>query len=669
MKKRYLTLLCALMMLASSTSCASEDSSSGSGSSAAGTSASTDASASAPAGTSGEVSEAPADELPAMDSACKVLDCLDVPGFPSEICSCGNIVAVQCNTVDGNNKKTVKYYIVDAVKDELLHTVDAGNEREILLGTDAEGNITAEIWKDVMGDSDDPQQLVFYKPDGTRTAVEYSGDLMFLKCDPAGQLCDLSKGVAKLGSDLSREVIFDAVEAEEALRYDPSGNRAVVSYLAASFTEPTTLMLVDTSTGKEITELEAVHVTNVDDAGDYIVVTCIPDYEAYDYYTSVYEKETGKLIWSWREDHEGMSYSYCDGSSYGLSCGNTEIIDPLTYSFLRVSDGATGTLDPGISDVFQVMSTSVTSADRIISAVGVGDRAKGDTRVKLVMIDPAQVNFDGEVEKCEPYEYNEKDNKCGEQFSDLRAKADKLEEKYGVRILIGDEVLDLEDTNDPYAFPSAEGEEAGNNSYRNTERGLTDLEKLLEKYPEGFFEQFKINGKAGLCIGLVESLVDKYSDTSFEAAGVTYGYGLWTVIAIRADAVGYALNHEMFHAVEFTVGQKVGAIDEDEWNALNPEGFGYSTDFDGYAEGDTGRDHVYGDDDDPYFYREYGKVTPLEDRATLIEGLFDNAESETYIKDIKEKYPHLKAKYDYLADWTKQLFGYVYWEKMLGIDL
>ena len=45
--------------------------------------------------------------------------------------------------------------------------------------------------------------------------------------------------------------------------------------------------------------------------------------------------------------------------------------------------------------------------------------------------------------------------------------------------------------------------------------------------------------------------------------------------------------------------------------------------------------YVYLEDDDPYFFREYGKVTPLEDRATLIEALFDNTESETYIKDIK----------------------------------
>ena len=673
MRKSYLALLAALVLLVSGTSCGSEDSSEKSGSSAAENRTSTADDPDDAVDTSEEDTEPPAEELPAMESVCKVLDCLEAEGMPSGISSCGNIVALQCYAVDENDQRTVKYYIIDAVKDELIRTVDAGSDREILLGTDAEGNITAEIWKDYINESDDPQQLVSYKPDGTRTAEEYNGDMMFLKSDPSGQLYDLSKGVAKLGSDGSKEVVFDAVEAEEALEFDPSRNRAVVSYLKDSFTSPTTLMLADTSTGGEITELEAVHVTSVDGAGDYVVVSCVPDYETYDGCTSVYEKETGRLVWTCSEKEGGISYSFFESSSYGVNYGGRESIDPLTYHFLRVSDGATGTLDPEISDAVRVMTTSVTSADRLISAVAVGDLEKNDTKVKLVMIDPAQVNFDGSVEKCGPCEYQEKNNKCGDKFSELREKADEIEEKYGVKILIGDEVLDLEDTNDPYRFVSAESEEAGEYPYENTESGLNYLDEMLGRYPEGFFEQFKINGKAGLCIGLVEDLVDKYSDSPFEASGVTYGYGLWTVIAIQADYTDHALNHEMFHAVEFIVDQKVGSIDEDEWAALNPEGFNYSSDFSSYGEGNADGDLVYGDSDDPYFARDYSKLTPLEDRATLIELLFtdaydDPAEYRDYIKDIAD-HPHMKAKYDYLADWTKQLFGYVYWEETLGIEI
>ncbi len=211
MRKSYLALLAALVLLVSGTSCGSEDSSEKSGSSAAENRTSTADDPDDAVDTSEEDTEPPAEELPAMESACKVLDCLEAEGMPSGISSCGNIVALQCYAVDENDQRTVKYYIIDAVKDELIRTVDAGSDREILLGTDAEGNITAEIWKDYINESDDPQQLVSYKPDGTRTAEEYNGDMMFLKSDPSGQLYDLSKGVAKLGADGSKEVVFDAV--------------------------------------------------------------------------------------------------------------------------------------------------------------------------------------------------------------------------------------------------------------------------------------------------------------------------------------------------------------------------------------------------------------------------------------------------------------------------
>ena len=369
-----------------------------------------------------------------------------------------------------------------------------------------------------------------------------------------------------------------------------------------------------------------------------------------------------------------MSYYLYNNSSYGLAYCTPESGKPLTFDFLRVFDGATGTLTLDIPDAVRVSGNTALSENRFVTAVTVGDLEKGDTRLKLVMTDPSQVIFDGSVKKCDPYDYREKDNKCGDQFGDLRKKADKIEEKYGVKILIGNEVLNLDETMDPYRFVSTESDEADDFSCDETSEGLNELDELLGKYPEGFFEQFKINGKAGLCIALVQYLADKYTDSSFEAAGVTYGYGLWTVIAINANEVGYVLNHEMFHAVEFLVGSKVGPLDEDEWNTLNPEGFEYLADFGEYGEGDTSTDLVYGYDDDPYFARDYGKVTPLEDRATLIEMLFtdaydDPAEYREYLEDITEKSPHLKAKIDYLADWTKQLFGYVYWEKMLGFEL
>jgi len=680
MKKRYLNLLAALIMLAAGTSCGSDDSSGSSGdvSSASETTASAAATASVHSAAAEKITgaEAPDDGAPAVEQACKVLGCLNVEGRPIYIRPCGNNAVVQCLCAGENDNPVVRYYVVDTVNDKLLRTVDADNSREILLGTAPDGTVTAEIWKDWVNGTDDKQELVFYKPDGSRSAIEYNDDLSFVYYDPSGQLYDLSKGVAKIGSDGCKENIFDAQAAEETRLYDPSRNRAVVSYLADSFSRPTTLMLIDTSTGEEITELTAASDASVYGAGDYVVVSCIPDYDTYDRYISVYEKATGRLVWTSSEKDGGREYCCCNDSGYckvGEPRGSSGAYD---FKFLRVSDGAEGTLTLDIPDAVTADISAVTSSGRFVSAVTVGDAEKNDTRVRLVMIDPAQVNYDGEIEKCEPFDYSEKNNKCGEKFSRLRPLADKLEKKYGIRILLGSEVLDINDIYDPYSFVSAESGdgEPNDDSYAYTEEALKDLDEILGRYPADFFEQFRINGKGGLYIALPEYLSNKLSDTPFEAGGVTFAYGLRTVIAVSADMTAEIIDHEMLHAVESIVSTKVGEIDEDEWDALNPEGFSYTNDFAAIAEGDTEKGYIYGYDDDAYFYRDYSKVTSLEDRATLIEGLFKDAcspspDDMTYIEDVQTKCPHLRAKYEYLAKWVSRLYGYAYWEKMLGIEL
>ena len=64
-------------------------------------------------------------------------------------------------------------------------------------------------------------------------------------------------------------------------------------------------------------------------------------------------------------------------------------------------------------------------------------------------------------------------------------------------------------------------------------------------------------------------------------------------------------------------------------------------------------------------------ITPYEDRATLIEQLFlreydvSSGNMKSLTIDELKKYPHIKAKLDFLASWSKQEFGCVYWEEML----
>ena len=677
--KRYLALLAALMMLVFGTACGSEDSSAKSGPSAeentasAADTSSAEETASAPDDSSEEETEPPAEELPAMDSAYKVLDCLDAEGKAAYICSCGNNAVIQCISADKEDRIVVKYYVVDAVKDELLRTIDNCDPFETLLGIDAEGNVTAQ------DNSGDTQKLIYYKTDGSRIVNGSDNIIDDLRADTSGQLYDLDKGIVSINSDGSRQVIFDNEETEGVELYDALRNRAVADYCNESFTVSRKLVLVDTSTGSEISELGAASVADVKSAGDYIAVTCTSDDDSDERICSVYEKETGKLAGTYALKDMATGYSFSDGSSYGIAAERTEDSDTLDLDFLRLSDGATGRISAEIPDATGAISTGITSADRFLSAVAVKGSADDKYNVRLVMTDPGQVDFDGFLDKADPLEFPEdKDYKCGEEYSDLRAEADSIEEKYGIRILIGDEVLDIEDVNYSIEIISGESGTASKYAYESAESALETFGDTLAKYPEGFFEKFKRNGKGGLCIALCDSFKNWFDEDGFSPGGFTMPYGAWEIIAISTVEVdsqtANIIHHEMLHAVEDIVSRKIGLIDEDEWAALNPEGFEYSADFDAYADGDTSSDLIYGSDDDPYFYNEYGKVDPFEDRATLIEGLFTDAyasspDDMTYIEDITEKCPHLKAKYDLLADWTEQLFGYVYWEEMLGVDL
>ena len=99
---------------------------------------------------------------------------------------------------------------------------------------------------------------------------------------------------------------------------------------------------------------------------------------------------------------------------------------------------------------------------------------------------------------------------------------------------------------------------------------------------------------------------------------------------------------------------------------LNPEGYVYVGSKETYAEGEYS-EYLLGnpDHDKVYFFSMYSTVNDSEDRATVIEALFSyGSVSQGY--EFIRLYPHLFAKVQYLADLIRPVFGYVYWEQMIG---
>ena len=289
------------------------------------------------------------------------------------------------------------------------------------------------------------------------------------------------------------------------------------------------------------------------------------------------------------------------------------------------------------------------------------------------MLDPVGFSYDTELKK----EADDADEniiiKCGENLAYIRSEADRIEQKYNVRILIGDEIKNL----DPDHIVSTEDDP----DY-NAELLMDDVRNLdthLSRYPEGFFDHFRNNGNGGMTIALVGEH-QKISDSDIVAAGRTSFSSdryLITIDSYTLEAVWPSIDHEIWHAVDFLLENKGNKTDDEQWGTLNPPDFKYLRDYvenESADDSDTvwdviGREIV--DYNIPYFARGYGTVNELEDRATLIEEIYRCAFGRDF-DDPKEGYaelcrfPHIKAKIDFLAQASEKVFGCVYWEKAIG---
>ena len=335
------------------------------------------------------------------------------------------------------------------------------------------------------------------------------------------------------------------------------------------------------------------------------------------------------------------------------------------------------------SDITNCFACFHEGSGRWMAALTKSDYAQDQHSFEAVMIDPELLTYDrqlGEGQKLEPAVYEP--TKPGEGYTKVRRRADEIEKKYGVKVLVGNEVKDAEGETG-YTFVSTEEDE-----YFTVEDAMSyldGLDDLLGMYPKGFFLHFQTSdGRCGLRISLVKELKnDSFSD--FSAGGISFMTGGWCDVAINIGSMSVystSFHHELWHCVEHLIGRKYGMIDEAEWNTLNPDGFSFTEDFDQYATsyGGTPYSTLSGEEwndekdyDSIYFISDYSIVTPMEDRATLIEQLFQCDYSVDPVNDLYPRfgikgmieYPRLMAKLDYLENWMKSEFDYIYWREML----
>ena len=266
-------------------------------------------------------------------------------------------------------------------------------------------------------------------------------------------------------------------------------------------------------------------------------------------------------------------------------------------------------------------------------------------------------------------EYSEQQN------DDLAAK---IKEDYGVTVYIRDKVVRF--------FPDF----AVNALFdeKTTNDALVEVEKLLSKFPKGFFEELNYGEIKGLEIYLCGQLVQGSEQGVENPGGFALQYKNKQMIVLDAtfpSNLATTLSHEIMHAIdsrlEYQIYNKDAYPDSvlEKWYKLNPKKYDYKW---GYVDDEgveynafnnskyTPMDEESTDNvNNIYFIDYYANTFPTEDRARIFEALM-TADSELPYA-FKSKNLTKKAKYlckmirmamDSIEDDSEEVY---YWERLL----
>ena len=295
----------------------------------------------------------------------------------------------------------------------------------------------------------------------------------------------------------------------------------------------------------------------------------------------------------------------------------------------------------------------------------------GDEQLHLVAIDPAQLTFTQVADAAQIESPLTVDTALMEVYwselngaplpatlQEARDYADRLEERYGVTILL-----------------SAQGQEACEAVWDATitttdQWGLEDepraiarmleaLDRTLALYPEGFFRQMRNSMDEGgvrfIPVGHIENAVN--------AIGLTYEtYGWQNIyIDVNIDAFEGTICHEIWHAIEgVLLTRNWDAIDREEWDGCNPEGFRYNEDAQ-EADPDPSRWTFFGESEmrNVYFVDNYSRTNAKEDRARLMEYIMANED----VAGALMQSPALRQKLEIMCRAIRENFDAAGWEQ------
>lgn len=270
------------------------------------------------------------------------------------------------------------------------------------------------------------------------------------------------------------------------------------------------------------------------------------------------------------------------------------------------------------------------------------------------IIENASVNYDD-------YVLSESD--------DLKTMEKKIETKYGIDIVFGDDVrTEFGDESEKLVTEKYTDE-------ANIKTALITFDDILKIYPKTFFYQLRLTEDSPLKIymtGHIKSLT--YPEASINAfTSDTDSKGEFYLVIDIAGQDGIFnpvdVMHEIVHLTDFKLKSK-GFLKTEDWAKLNPEGFSYtersdkkSEDKYNFGQGEYCPIKEGTNPSDVYFIAPYSQTNEFEDRATL---LTDAMVFTLYGYEIEPevyKCPHLQAKMEFWMSQVKKCFDTSYWDK------
>ena len=233
-------------------------------------------------------------------------------------------------------------------------------------------------------------------------------------------------------------------------------------------------------------------------------------------------------------------------------------------------------------------------------------------------------------------------------LAECKQKAQSLADTYGVKILLGEDVISPWD----YTLTTEYRVEA-------LELGLAQLETALAAYPEEFLTTMVEQTDSGiLCISLVR-------DISQDVDGVQYWIEGDACIALKmCDTMEQDMYHEVSHVLDNFIIANCYAYDD--WEKLNPEGAVYDYNYSDYRDR---TDWTWLEGEQRAFIDSYSMSYPKEDRARILEYAMTAGNEELFRSE------YLQGKLLKICKGIRESFGYeryegtFLWEQYLETSL